>query len=142
MSVVAISEFSKSSIQHRLNSVVLTLTSTEKKYEDKRHVDIPIVRDFSKAFPKDLPGLPLTRQVKFQIYLVPGTAPVARSPYRLAPSEMQELTSKFHELSDKGLIRPSRVEPLEDCYNGETNETLLERSGLKAWSASLDHFRP
>ncbi|GJT55233.1 putative reverse transcriptase domain-containing protein [Tanacetum coccineum] len=56
---------------------------------------------------KDLPGLPPTRKVKFQIDLVPGAAPVARSLYRLAPSEMQELSTQLQELSDKGFIRPS-----------------------------------
>ncbi|GKC19479.1 putative reverse transcriptase domain-containing protein [Tanacetum coccineum] len=43
------------------------------------------------VFPEDLPGLPPTRQVEFQIDLIPGAAPVARAPYRLAPSEMKEL---------------------------------------------------
>nr|GEZ07636.1 hypothetical protein [Tanacetum cinerariifolium] len=51
---------------------------------------------------KDLPGLPPTRQIEFQIDLVPGAAPVAQSSYRLAPSEMQELSTKLQELSDKG----------------------------------------
>ncbi|GJY55352.1 putative reverse transcriptase domain-containing protein [Tanacetum coccineum] len=55
----------------------------------------------------DLPGLPSTRQVEFQIDLVPGAAPVARAPYRLAPSEMKELSEQLKELSDKGFIRPS-----------------------------------
>ncbi|GKF89353.1 putative reverse transcriptase domain-containing protein, partial [Tanacetum coccineum] len=54
-----------------------------------------------------LPGLPSTRQVEFQIDLVPGTAPVARAPYRLAPSKMKELSEQLQELSDKGFIRPS-----------------------------------
>ncbi|GJR10039.1 putative reverse transcriptase domain-containing protein [Tanacetum coccineum] len=54
-----------------------------------------------------LPGLPPTRQVEFQIDLVPGVAPVARAPYRLAPSEMKELSEQLQELSDKGFIRPS-----------------------------------
>nr|GEU48094.1 putative reverse transcriptase domain-containing protein [Tanacetum cinerariifolium] len=58
-------------------------------------------------FPKDLPGLPLTRQVEFQIDLIPGAVPVARAPYRLAPSEMKELSDQLKELSDKGFIRPS-----------------------------------
>ncbi|GJS90880.1 putative reverse transcriptase domain-containing protein [Tanacetum coccineum] len=58
-------------------------------------------------FPEDLPGLPPTRQVEFQIDLVPGAAPVARAPYRLAPSEMKELSEQLKELSDKGFIRPS-----------------------------------
>ncbi|GJX35943.1 putative reverse transcriptase domain-containing protein [Tanacetum coccineum] len=58
-------------------------------------------------FPEDLPGLPPTRQVEFQIDLIPGVAPVARAPYRLAPSEMKELSEQLKELSDKGFIRPS-----------------------------------
>ncbi|GKF86932.1 hypothetical protein Tco_0254759, partial [Tanacetum coccineum] len=53
----------------------------------------------------DLPGLPPTRQVEFQIDLVHGAAPVARAPYRLAPSEMKELSEQLTELSDKGFIR-------------------------------------
>ncbi|GJV31767.1 reverse transcriptase domain-containing protein [Tanacetum coccineum] len=50
--------------------------------------DIPVVREFPKVFPEDLPGLPPIRQVEFQIDLIPGATPVAREPYRLAPSEM------------------------------------------------------
>ncbi|GJZ39426.1 putative reverse transcriptase domain-containing protein, partial [Tanacetum coccineum] len=60
-----------------------------------------------EVFPEDLPRLPPTRQVEFQIDLVPGAAPVARAPYRLAPSELQELSTQLQELSDKGFIRPS-----------------------------------
>ncbi|GJR13982.1 putative ribonuclease H-like domain-containing protein [Tanacetum coccineum] len=56
---------------------------------------------------QDLPGLPLTRPVEFQIDLIPGAAPVARAPYRLAPSEMKELSEQLQEISDKGFIRPS-----------------------------------
>ncbi|GJT99654.1 putative reverse transcriptase domain-containing protein, partial [Tanacetum coccineum] len=56
---------------------------------------------------EDLSGLPPTRQVEFQIDLVPGVAPVARAPYRLAPSETKELSEQLKELSDKGFIRPS-----------------------------------
>nr|GFC38811.1 putative reverse transcriptase domain-containing protein [Tanacetum cinerariifolium] len=47
------------------------------------------------------------RPVEFQIDLVPGAIPVARAPYRLAPSEMKELAEQLQELSDKGFIRPS-----------------------------------
>ncbi|GJW77649.1 putative reverse transcriptase domain-containing protein [Tanacetum coccineum] len=68
----------------------------EDKSEEKRLEDVPTVRDFSEVFPEDLPGLPPTRQVEFQIDLVPGAAPVARAPYRLAPSELQELTRYGH----------------------------------------------
>ncbi|GJY78437.1 hypothetical protein Tco_0484238 [Tanacetum coccineum] len=80
---------------------------TANKLEKKRLEDVPIVKDFPEVFPKDLPGLPPTRQVEFQINLVPGAAPIARAPYRLAPSEMKELSEQLKELSDKGFIRPS-----------------------------------
>ncbi|GJU29104.1 putative reverse transcriptase domain-containing protein [Tanacetum coccineum] len=85
----------------------VTTKETEDKSEKKRLEDVPIVQDFPEVFPEDLPGLPPTRQVEFQIDLVPGAAPVARAPYRLAPSEMKELSEQLKELSDKGFIRPS-----------------------------------
>ncbi|GKC65462.1 putative reverse transcriptase domain-containing protein, partial [Tanacetum coccineum] len=58
-------------------------------------------------FPEDLPGLPPTRQVEFQIDLILGAAPVARAPYRLSPSEMKELSEQLKEVFDKGFIRPN-----------------------------------
>ncbi|GJX43654.1 putative reverse transcriptase domain-containing protein [Tanacetum coccineum] len=86
---------------------IITKNKAKDKSEEKRLEDVPIVQDFLEVFPEDLPGLPPTRQVKFQIDLVPGAAPVARSLYILAPSEMQELSNQLQELSDKGFIRPS-----------------------------------
>ncbi|GJW16467.1 putative reverse transcriptase domain-containing protein [Tanacetum coccineum] len=62
---------------------------------------------FVDVFPKDLSGLPPQRQVEFHIDLVPGATSVAKSPYRLAPSETQELSGQLQELQDKGFIRPS-----------------------------------
>ncbi|GJX83635.1 putative reverse transcriptase domain-containing protein [Tanacetum coccineum] len=85
----------------------VTTKEVEDKSEKKRLEDVSIVQDFPEVFPEDLPGLPPTRQVEFQIDLVPGAAPVARAPYRLAPSEMKELSEQLKELSDKGFIRPS-----------------------------------
>ncbi|GJR52941.1 hypothetical protein Tco_1403462 [Tanacetum coccineum] len=72
----------------------VTTKEVEDKSEKKRLEDVPIVRDFPEVFPEDLPGLPPTRQVEFQIDLIPGAAPVARAPYRLAPSEMKELSER------------------------------------------------
>ncbi|GJX82985.1 putative reverse transcriptase domain-containing protein [Tanacetum coccineum] len=72
----------------------------EKKLDEKGLEDIPVVREFLEVFPEDLPGLPPVRQVEFQIDLIPGAAPVARAPYRLAPSEMQELSDQLQELAD------------------------------------------
>nr|GEZ60493.1 putative reverse transcriptase domain-containing protein [Tanacetum cinerariifolium] len=84
---------------------------TKKKTEDKsgeiRLEDVPTVRDFREVFLGDFPGLPPTRQVKFQIDLVPGAALVARAPYRLALSELQEFSTQLQELSDKRFIRSS-----------------------------------
>nr|GEU43186.1 retrotransposon protein, putative, Ty3-gypsy subclass [Tanacetum cinerariifolium] len=79
----------------------------EKKSDEKRLEDILVVKDFPDIFSKDLPGLPPVRQVEFQINLIPGTTHVARAPYRLAPSEMQELSNQLQELIDRGFIRPS-----------------------------------
>ncbi|GJS96722.1 putative reverse transcriptase domain-containing protein [Tanacetum coccineum] len=78
---------------------------------DKKFVHIPIdsetliirvVREFLEVFPEDLPSLPLVRQVEFQIDLIPGVAPVARTPCRLAPLEMQELSDQLQDLADRG----------------------------------------
>ncbi|GJY80248.1 putative reverse transcriptase domain-containing protein [Tanacetum coccineum] len=79
---------------------------TEDKSKEKRLEDVPIVRTFQGLLENFL-DLPPMRQVKFQIDLVPGAAPVARAPYRLAPTELQELSTQLQELSDKGFIRPS-----------------------------------
>nr|GFB67021.1 retrotransposon protein, putative, Ty3-gypsy subclass [Tanacetum cinerariifolium] len=79
----------------------------EKKADEKQLENILVVREFPDVFPEDLPGLPPVRQVEFQIDLIPRAAPVARAPYRLAPSEMQELSNQLQELADRGFIRPS-----------------------------------
>ncbi|GJS49794.1 reverse transcriptase domain-containing protein [Tanacetum coccineum] len=68
---------------------------------------IVVVRDFPKVFPDDLSGLPLTHEIMFRIELIPRATPVAKSPYRLAPSELEELSGQLKELEDKGFIRPS-----------------------------------
>nr|GEU97309.1 hypothetical protein [Tanacetum cinerariifolium] len=85
----------------------ITTKAIKDKSEEKRLEDVPIVRDFSEVFPEHILGLPPTRHVEFQIDLIPGIAHVARAPYRLAPSEMKELSDQLQELSDKGFIRPS-----------------------------------
>ncbi|GJU90959.1 putative reverse transcriptase domain-containing protein [Tanacetum coccineum] len=77
------------------------------KVDEPKISDIFVVREFVEVFPDDLKGLPPQRQVEFRIELIPGATPVAKSPYRLAPSEMQELSEQLKELQDKGFIRPS-----------------------------------
>ena len=85
----------------------IQVTGGETKEKKKQLDEVPVVREFSDVFPEDLPGIPPTRQVEFRIDLVPGAAPVAKAPYRLAPSEMKELSEQLKELSDKGFIQPS-----------------------------------
>ena len=70
---------------------------------------VPIVCEFPDVFPEELSGVPPERQVEFRIDLVPGAAPIAKAPYRLAPPELQELSSQLQELLGKGFIRPSSL---------------------------------
>nr|GEZ38877.1 putative reverse transcriptase domain-containing protein [Tanacetum cinerariifolium] len=80
---------------------------TEKKLKDKCLEDVPVIRDFPEVFPDDFSGLPPPRQVEFRIDLVSGASPVERAPYRLAPSDMKELSVQLQELLEKGFICPS-----------------------------------
>ncbi|GKA15557.1 putative reverse transcriptase domain-containing protein [Tanacetum coccineum] len=68
---------------------------------------IVVVKDFPEVFPDDLYGLPPVREIEFRIELVPGAMPVAKSPYHLAPSKLEELSGQLKELLEKGFIRPS-----------------------------------
>ncbi|GJY45835.1 putative reverse transcriptase domain-containing protein [Tanacetum coccineum] len=77
------------------------------KAGDKKQEEIVVVRDFPEVFPDDLSGLPPIREIEFRIELIPRATPVAKSPYRLAPSELEELSGQLKELQDKGFIRPS-----------------------------------
>ncbi|GJS38307.1 putative nucleotidyltransferase, ribonuclease H, partial [Tanacetum coccineum] len=77
------------------------------KVEEHKLEEIVVVKDFLEVFPDDLSGLPLVQEIKFRIELIPGAIPVTKSPYRLAPSEMEELSRQLKELQDKGFIQPS-----------------------------------
>ncbi|GKE82150.1 hypothetical protein Tco_1552150, partial [Tanacetum coccineum] len=74
------------------NFDLLTCISQQKKSNEKHLEDVSVIRNFPKVFPDDFPGLLPPRQVEFRIDLVLGAAPVARAPYRLAPSKMKELS--------------------------------------------------
>ncbi|GJX25253.1 putative reverse transcriptase domain-containing protein [Tanacetum coccineum] len=77
------------------------------KAKEKKQEEIMVVRDFLEVFPNDLSGLPPVREIEFQIELVLGAMPVTESPYRLTPSELEELSGQLRELRDKGFIPPS-----------------------------------
>ncbi|GKB86184.1 putative reverse transcriptase domain-containing protein [Tanacetum coccineum] len=85
-----------------INGKTLIIRVMEKKSDEKRLEDIPVVKEFLDVFHEDLPGLPPICQVEFQIDLIPGASLIARTPYRLAPLEMQELSNQLQELTDRG----------------------------------------
>ncbi|GJV55875.1 putative reverse transcriptase domain-containing protein [Tanacetum coccineum] len=99
--------------QGQITMVIIALVWSSRSLQDvtaQAEMEIKGIRagnDFPEVFPEDLPGIPPTRQVEFQIDLIPGAAPVARAPYRLAPSKMKELSDQLKELFNKGFIRPS-----------------------------------
>ncbi|XP_070009814.1 uncharacterized protein [Nicotiana sylvestris] len=68
---------------------------------------VPIVREFPKVFPSDLPGMLPDRDIDFCIDLAPGTQPISIPPYRMAPPELKELKGQLQDLLEKGFIRPS-----------------------------------
>ncbi|XP_075500119.1 uncharacterized protein LOC142538704 [Primulina tabacum] len=69
--------------------------------------DIDAVQDYPDLFAEEVSRLPPDREVKFVIELIPGTAPISKASYRMAPTEMKELKNQLRELLDKGFIRPS-----------------------------------
>ena len=77
------------------------------KKETPRIEDIAMVNEFYDIFSDELPGLPPDREIEFVIDLAPGTEPVLKAPYRMAPVEMKELAAQLQDLLDKGVIRPS-----------------------------------
>ncbi|XP_073304131.1 uncharacterized protein [Primulina huaijiensis] len=83
-----------------------SVTDVSKEYNVDVN-DIEIVREYSDVFADDVPGLPPDREVEFVIDVVPGTAPISKAPYRMAPTEMKELKNQLQKLLDKGFIRPS-----------------------------------
>ena len=67
---------------------------------------IPVAHEFPEVFAEVL-GLPPDREIEFTIDLVPGTTPISKAPYRMAPVELAELKVQLQDMLDKGQIRPS-----------------------------------
>ncbi|XP_073017757.1 uncharacterized protein [Primulina eburnea] len=82
------------------------LNVTEKK-KDVGIEEIHVVDEFADVFPDQIPGFPPVHEVDFGIELMPGTSPISRTPYRMAPAELRELKAQLQDLLDKGYIRPS-----------------------------------
>jgi hypothetical protein len=69
--------------------------------------EVPVGNEFTDVFPKELPGMPSDRDIKFVIELKLGTAPIYKTPYRMASPELAELKEHNKELRQKGYIHPS-----------------------------------
>ena len=82
-------------------------TPTVNQLDDDANPQDRVVEEFPDVFPDDLPGMPPDRDIEFIIELLPGTAPIAKRPYRMGVNELEELKKQLKELSDKGFIRPS-----------------------------------
>ena len=66
-----------------------------------------MVKDFSDVFPEDLPGLPSSREIEFEINVIPKATPISKAPYRMMPAKLKKLKEQLQELLDKKFIRPS-----------------------------------
>ncbi|GJZ66576.1 putative reverse transcriptase domain-containing protein [Tanacetum coccineum] len=97
------------------------------KVNEPKLKDIPVICKFPGVFSEDLLGLPPSGEVKFRIDLVPGSMPVAKSPYRLAPTEMQELSNQLKELQDKD---PSKFEAVKNWKPSKTPTEIHLLLGL------------
>ncbi|GKD35284.1 hypothetical protein Tco_1250793 [Tanacetum coccineum] len=88
-------------IGERLEEKVRLLMSA--KASEKKQEEIVVVIDFPEVLPDDLSGLSHVQEIEFRIELTPEATPVAKSLYRLAPSELEELSGQLKELQDKEL---------------------------------------
>ncbi|GKD40523.1 hypothetical protein Tco_1260730, partial [Tanacetum coccineum] len=139
--------------------VQVTKKETEDKSEEKRLEDVPTVRDFLEVFPEDLHGLPPTRQVEFQIDLVPGAAPVARASYseeeheerlklilKLLKKEKlyaKSLKCEFwlskveflgHVIDSEGIhVDPTKIESIKDWASPKTPTEIRQFLGLAGY---------
>nr|GEX32445.1 hypothetical protein [Tanacetum cinerariifolium] len=108
--------------------LIRVVNPQDTSFEKKNAKDIQAVNEFLDVFPKDLPGILPERQVEFRIDLIPGETPIAKTPYRLAPSKMKELMSQLQELLDKGFICPSSS-PWELQFYSAKRKMIDLRSG-------------
>ncbi|GJU60977.1 putative reverse transcriptase domain-containing protein [Tanacetum coccineum] len=119
----------------------------EKKSEEKRLEDVPIVRDFPEVFPEDLPGLPPPRQVEFQIELVPGAAPVARAleakPISLSPLEIKNIQINCRNLRINVCSLNEDFVGYSECITPKFGRILMQRQGdsTNVTTSALKHHK-
>ncbi|GKB14452.1 putative nucleotidyltransferase, ribonuclease H [Tanacetum coccineum] len=104
------------------------------KVEEPKLEDISIVQNFSEVFPDDLSGLPPSREVEFRIDLIPRAMSFVKSPYRLAPSEMEELSNQLKELQDKDLNKLT----IKNHYPLPRNDNLFDQLQGSRYFSKID----
>jgi hypothetical protein len=80
---------------------------TAKPEAERTLEDIPMACDYPGVFAEVVTGLPPDHEIEFTIDLIPGTQPIHKAPYRMAPTELKELKKQLQELLDRGFICPS-----------------------------------
>ncbi|GJR47941.1 putative reverse transcriptase domain-containing protein [Tanacetum coccineum] len=101
------------------------------KASDKKQEEIVVVRDFPEVFMDDLSGLPPLWEIEFQIELIPGVVPIAKSPYRLAPSELEELLGQLKELQDKGSQFFSKIDLRSGYHQLRVHEDDIPKTAFR-----------
>ncbi|GJR73188.1 putative reverse transcriptase domain-containing protein, partial [Tanacetum coccineum] len=114
----------------------ITAKEVEDKSEKKRLEDVPIVQDFPEVFPEDLPGLPPTRQVEFQIDLVPGAAPKEELYAKFSKCEFWIPKVQFlgHVIDSEGIhVDPAKIESIKDWTSPKSPTEIRQFLGLAGY---------
>ncbi|RVW89663.1 RNA-directed DNA polymerase-like [Vitis vinifera] len=112
--------------------VILGMDCFEGKHVDKPLRMISALRASSLLKKDDLPGLPPEREVEFTIDLAPGTTPISKAPYRMAPMELKELKIQLQELLDKGFIRPISLPRIDDLFDQLQGACVFSKIDLRS----------
>eukprot|EP00253_Pinus_taeda_P009241 PITA_09241 len=94
-------------IRNRCQVYAIQVGYAETKNKENPLEHLPVIKEFADVFPEEIPGLPPKRDIEFTIELIPGAAPVSRTPYRMIVPELTELKMQLQELLDKNYICPS-----------------------------------
>ncbi|GJV21802.1 putative reverse transcriptase domain-containing protein [Tanacetum coccineum] len=97
----------------------------------KKQEEIVVVREFPEVFPDVLSGLPPIREIEFRIELILGATPVAKSPYRLAPSKLEELSGQLKELQDKGSQFSSKIDLRSGYHQLRVHEDDIPKTAFR-----------
>ncbi|XP_071939216.1 uncharacterized protein [Coffea arabica] len=99
--------------------------------------DVPIVQDFPDVFPEELTSLPPEREIEFKIDLVPGVAPISKTPYRMAPAELKELKIQLQDLLERGSVVYSKLDLRQGYYQLRIKKEDIPKT---AFNSRYGHF--